>query len=70
MKCYSCGQLGHLAYRCLEKPSSSNHEKRVVYVEEDNSSCKENEVDHIESKKGESFMFRRVLVKQLAPNEA
>lgn len=53
----------------LENPSSSNHDKRVAYSQEDNSNYKENEVDHIESKKGKNLMFRRVLIKQPAPYE-
>ena len=63
MKCHNCGQLDHLAYRFPKKPSSSNHDKRVAYIQKDNSSIKENELDHIESKKCENLMFRRVLVK-------
>ena len=35
MKCYNCGHLGHPSYRCLEKPSSSNQDKRMAYVKED-----------------------------------
>lgn len=68
MKCYNCGQLGHPTYRCPEKPSSSNQDKRMAYVQEDNC-IKESDVDHIESKKAENLMFRRVLIKQPTPNE-
>lgn len=34
MKCYNCGQLGHLAYRCLDKASSSQGEKKIAYAQE------------------------------------
>ena len=69
MKFYNCGQLGHPTYRFPERPSSSNHNKRVAYVQEDNSNGKKLEVDHIESKMGENLVFRRVLIKKLAPNK-
>lgn len=67
MKCYNYGQLGHHACRCPEKSSSSNHDKRVAYAQED--SFKENEVDHIESEKGENLMFIWILIKQPALDE-
>ena len=70
MKCYNCVQLGDPTYIFPENPSSSYHEKRVEYAQEDNSSYKENEVDHIESKKGENLMFRRLLIKKPSPNES
>ena len=52
MKSYNCNKLDHPSYRCPEKPSSSNHDKRVAYVQKDNTSCKETDVDHIEFEKG------------------
>ena len=69
MKYYNCNELGHLAYRCPDKPFSSNSDKRVAYAQEVNSSDQESEVDHIELEKGENLMFRRVLIKQQAPDE-
>ena len=47
MKFYNYGELNHPTYRCPKKPSSSSHDKRVAYAQEDN--CKENEVDQIKS---------------------
>lgn len=69
MKCYNYGQLGHPAYRCPDKPTSSNSGKRVAYAHEDSSSSKTPKVDHIESKIGEKLMFNRVLIRQLVKNE-
>ena len=67
MKCYNSSHLGHPTYKFPKKPSSSNQDKSMTYVQEDCS--KESDVDHIESKKGENLMFRRVMIKQLAPDE-
>ena len=64
IKCYSCGQLGHPTYRCPKKASSSNNEKRIGYAQEDTSSFKSPEINHIELEMGENLMFRRVLVRQ------
>ena len=32
-KCYECGKLGHPAYRCLEKASTSYGEKKITYMQ-------------------------------------
>lgn len=69
MKCYNCGQLGHLAYICPDKPTSSNSGKRVAYAHEDTSSRKTPEVDHIELEIGENQMFNRVLIRQPVKDE-
>ena len=69
MKCSNYNQLGHPAYRCPEKLSSSNYDKRLAYSQEDNASFNETYVDHIESKKGKILMYRRVQIKQPTPNE-
>lgn len=61
--------MGHPSYRFLEKKSSSNNEKRVVYAKEDTSSIKSPEVSHIESEIGENLMFRRVLIRQPVKEE-
>lgn len=68
MKCYHCNQLGHPAYRCPEKASSSN-EKKVAYAQEDTMSVKTPEISHIESKVGENLMFNRVLIRQPVKEE-
>ena len=69
MKCYICGQLGHPAYRCPEKPSSSNQSKKVAYVQEDCTRNKETNINHLDFEKGENLMCRRLLIKQPDPNE-
>ena len=67
MKCYNCGKLGHLAYICLEKASSSYGEKKINYVqEEDDQKVKEVDLD---VEKGENLMMRWVLVKKLEKYE-
>lgn len=70
MKYYNYWQLGHPAYSCPEKASSSNLEKRVAYAQEDTSSFKSLEVNRIESEMGENMMFRRVLTRQLVKEES
>lgn len=45
MKCYNCGNLGHPTYRCLEKDSSSQGERKVNYVQEDQGSNINREVN-------------------------
>lgn len=40
MKGYQCGKLGHPAYRCLEKSSTSYGEKKIAYVQEGDSKKK------------------------------
>ena len=69
MKCYHCGQVGHPAYSCPEKASSSSNEKRVAYAQEDTMSPKSSEVSHIESEVGENLMFNRVLIRQPVKEE-
>lgn len=67
MKCYHCGKLGHLAYRCLEKESTSYGEKKITYVkEEDSQKIGEEDLD---IEKGENLMLRRALVKELVKEE-
>ena len=68
MKWYNCGVLGHPTYRCFDKPSSSNLGKRITYAQEENYT-KDSKVDHIESKKEEKLMFRRVTIEQPALDE-
>ena len=68
MKCYQCGQLGHPAYTCLDKPSTSSSEKRVAYAQEDGSSSCTNEVSKLELDMGEKLMIRNVLMRQ--PNQS
>lgn len=58
MKCYHCNQLGHPAYRCPEKGSSShNSERRVNYLQEETSRNKTSEVA-LESEVGDNLMIR------------
>ena len=68
MKCYNCGNLGHPAYRCPDKPSSSQGERRNNYVQEDQVSCHNQEVN-LDSEKGENLMFRRILLKEPSKEE-
>src|SRR5271156_1945210 len=68
MKCYNCGNLGHPAYRCPEKPSTSQGERRNTYVQEDQASCHNQEVN-LDSKKGENLMFHRILLKEPSKEE-
>ena len=62
MKCFQCGKLGHLAYRCPEKASTSYGEKKITYVQEEDNQ-KIGEVD-LDIEKGENIMLRRVLDKE------
>lgn len=65
MKGYNCQKLGHPAYRCLEKPSSSyGGEKRVNYVQEDGGNTRTSTLNHLASEDGESLMIKRVLMKK------
>ena len=68
MKCYHCGQLGHPAYRCPEKASSSQGDKKITYVQEECSNNITSEVN-LDSEKGENLMFRRVLIKEPSKEE-
>ena len=63
MNFYTCGQLGHPAYRCPDKPNSSSINKRVAYDHEDKGGAKSPEVDHIELEMGENLMFKRVFIR-------
>lgn len=62
MKCYNCGHLGHPAYRCFDKASSSQGDKKVSYVQKEISSSTSPEIS-LDSESGENLMFRRVLIK-------
>lgn len=63
MNCYHYGKLGHLAYRCPEKASSSQSERKVNYVQEDQRKSINQEVS-LDLEKGENFLFRRVFLKE------
>ena len=67
MKCYQCGKLGHPAYKFPYKPSASYGEKKITFVQEEDSS-KQSEVD-LEVEKGVKLMFRRVLLKEPTKEE-
>ena len=68
MKCYDCEKLGHPTYKSLEKTSSSYGEKRIAYVQ-GNDSQRLGEVD-LELEKGESLILMGVLVKEPVKEEA
>lgn len=61
MKCYNCGQLGHLAYRFLDKPSSSQGENKITYVQEED--YKHSEVI-LDLEKGENMMLKKSVDKK------
>ena len=61
--------MGHLAYRCPNKPNSSSGKKRVAYTHEDARGAKSSEVDHTESEMGEILMFNMVLIRQPVKDE-
>ena len=68
MKSYNCGKLGHPAYRCPKKASTSSHgQEKINYIQEENNS-KAGEVD-LDVEKGENLMLRRVLVKDPVKEE-
>lgn len=68
MKCYHCQQLGHLAYRCPKKGSSSQGEKKVAYVHEDTSSVKSLDIQ-LDLESGENLMIKRILIREPAKEE-
>lgn len=68
MKFYQCGHLRHPAYRCPDKPSALNSEKRVAYAQEDSGSSCTNEGSKLESEMGENLMIRKVFIRQ--PNQS
>lgn len=64
MKCYNCQKLGHPAYRCPEKPSSSHGgEKRVNSIQEEGSSTRTPAMN-LAPEDGESLMMTRVLMQE------
>lgn len=64
MKCYNCQKLGHPAYRCPEKPSSSHGgERKVNYVQEEGSSIRTPAM-HLAPEDGESLIMRKVLMQE------
>ena len=68
MKCYNCGNSGHPSYRCPDKPTSSQGERRNNYVQEDQASYGNQELN-LDLERGENLMFYRVLLKDPSKEE-
>lgn len=67
MKCYNFVQLGHPAYRCPNKQSSSQGEKKIACVQEED--CSRHSQVSLDSEKGENLMLRRILIKEPTKDE-
>ena len=63
MKCYYYGQLGHPTYRCPEKASSSQGEKKIAYPQEDFNNAKSQEIN-LDTKSGKNLLYKRILIKE------
>ena len=60
MKCYRCGEIGHISWECpRNKPAAQRNENIVEAHEESNEEAKVNNPPE----EGESLMLKRVLVK-------
>lgn len=70
MKCYHLNQMGHLAYRCLEKGGSSQGgDKRTNLVKDESNIGDEHVEVQLNSKEGENLVMRRDLIKELVKEE-
>lgn len=68
MKFYHYQQLGHPAYRCPEKGSTSKGERKVAYVHDDTSSVKSPDIQ-LDLESGENFMVKRILIREAVKEE-